>query len=130
MNPQQMANDLVPLSSGAATAYLSLAERVQLPVGAGVLDVVAIALATCIPIYGARDEQEPLSRLSDADVAGGRFIDGAARLHFPSGATPFKRLAVRAQDLASAIERLKRAGVNFSQARFEPAPRRIPRVVP
>jgi hypothetical protein len=124
--------DLVPLSSAAATVYLALGKHdTQLQVAEGVLDVVAIALAACIPIYGARDADKALRRLSDADVAGGRFLHGATRLHFPSGAAEqFTRLAVTAPDLALGMERLKRAGVNFSEARFEPAPRRIPRVAP
>lgn len=123
-------DDLVPLAAAAEKAYLALGDAKQIPLADGVLDVVAIALAACVPLHGARDAGEPLRRLSDADMHGGRFIQGAGCLHFPSGAAPFTRLAVAANDLADAIERLKRAGVNFSQARFEHAPRRIPRIAP
>ena len=90
----------------------------------GLLDVVAVALSAYVPIYGAREEHEPLARLSDDDLAAGTFVQGARRLHAVT------RLAVTRADLAQGIERLRRAGVNFSQARFEPAPRRIPRVAP
>ena len=103
-------DELVPLAAAASKAYL--------------------ALAACMPIYGARAAGAPLEPLSDADMAGGKFIQGAAALHFRSGKAPFTRLAVRAADLDAGISRLKGAGVNFSQARFEPAPRRIPRVAP
>ena len=130
MSREHVSNELVPLSSAAASAYLALSLKAA-PLAEGVLDVVAIALAACIPIYGARDADEPLRRLSDAEMAGGKFLRGATTLHFASGQPqPFTRLAVTAEDLAAGIERLKRAGVNFSQARFEPAPRRIPRIAP
>jgi hypothetical protein len=130
MSREHFNNELVPLSSAAASAYVALGLK-DAPLTEGVLDVVAIALAACIPIYGARDESEPLQRLSDAQMKGGKFLCGAATLHFPSGRMPpYTRLAVTAEDLASGIECLKRAGVNFSQARFEPAPRRIPRITP
>lgn len=119
----------IPLASAAARTYVALGQN-ETHLGDGVLDVVAIALAACMPIYGALEPEAPLQPLSDADMAGGKFIQGAAVLHFPSGAKSFTRLAVRAADLEDCIERLKRAGVNFSQARFEPAPRRIPRVAP
>ena len=116
-----MSSEFVPLSKAAARTYRELVggDAVE-----GLLDVVAVALSAYVPIYGARAEHEPLARLSDDDLARGRFVHGARRLH------SFTRLAVTAADLARGIERLRRAGVNFSQARFEPAPRRIPRVTP
>jgi hypothetical protein len=111
----------IPLSSAAAKTYRALVGGDAVD---GLLDVVAVALSAYVPIYGARGDHEPLARLSDGDLAAGTFIQGARRLK------SFTRLAVTAADLAQGIERLRRAGVNFSQARFEPAPRRIPRVVP
>jgi len=129
MSIDPVPDDLLPLSSAAASAYAALGRNTA-ALGEGVLDVVAIALAACTPLYGAREAAEPLRRLSDADLAGGKFVQGAARLHFPSGGTAFTRLAVSARDLAVGIAHLQRAGVNFSHARFEPAPRRIPRVAP
>lgn len=131
MSSTNLHDDLVPLNAAAASAYLALgADGTRVPLADGVLDVVAIALAACMPLYGARATEEPLRRLSDAEMAGGKFVQGATRLHFPSGQAAFIRLAVTPQDLAQGIERLKRAGVNFSQARYEHAPRRIPKVTP
>ena len=130
MSREHSNNELVPLSSAAASAYLALGLK-GAPLTEGVLDVVAIALAACMPIYGARDESEPLRRLSDGEMQGGKFLRGATTLHFPAGRVQsYTRLAVTAEDLAAGIEHLKRAGVNFSHARFEPAPRRIPRIAP
>ncbi|HET7669429.1 MAG TPA: hypothetical protein VFK84_03390 [Burkholderiales bacterium] len=115
------AEPFISLSTAAAKTYRAL---VGGEASDGLLDVVAVALSACVPIYGARGEHEPLARLSDEDLARGTFIQGATRLH------SFTRLAVTAADLAAAVERLRRAGVNFAHARVEPAPRRIPRVVP
>jgi hypothetical protein len=125
--------DLIPLHSAAATAYRALVgqpakDRPQ-PAD-GVLDVVAIALSACIPIYAARSAEQPLARLADADLARGTFVQGATRLRLHDGSAPFVRLAVTQADFAEGIARLKRAGVNFSEARFEPAPRRVPGVAP
>jgi 2-methylisocitrate lyase-like PEP mutase family enzyme len=50
-----VTQEYVPLSSAAATAYLTLADRACGGVTDGLRDVAAIALATCIPIYGAGD---------------------------------------------------------------------------
>lgn len=101
-------DNFIPLSTAAAKTYRAL---VGGEAAEGLLDVVAVALSACVPIYGARGEHEPLSRLSDADIAAGKFIQGARRLH------AFTRLAVTPADFAHGIERLRRAGVNFSHAR-------------
>lgn len=132
MTQEHFANDLVPLSSAAATAYLTLARPDVSPrvLPDGLRDIAAIALAACIPIYGARDAHEPLRRLADADLAGGSFVQGAARLQYADGRRAFVRLAVRTADFADALWRLKRAGVNFSEARPQPARRRVPTVMP
>ena len=129
---EHFQNDLLPLSSAAATAYLTLARVPGSPrlLPEGLRDIAAIALAACIPIYGAREAQEPLRRLADADVVGGTFARGATRLKFADGRRAFVRLAVTTADFAEALWRLKRAGVNFSEARAEPARRRVPTVLP
>jgi len=122
-------DDLVPLRTAAATAYLALTRREQ-PPAEGMLDVAAIALSACIPIYGARDAAEQLCRLTDGELAGGEFTHGATCLKFNDGRAPFTSLAVSAADFAAGLARLQRAGVNFAHARYEPAPRRVPTVVP
>ena len=102
----------IPLSIAAAKAYRAL---VGGEAADGLLDVVAVALSAYVPIYGAREDYEPLVRLSDDDLAAGTFTHGARRLH------SFTRLAVTPADLAQGIERLRRAGVNFSHAQVVPA---------
>lgn len=132
MTQEHFQNDLVPLSSAAATAYLTLARAAATPraLPENLRDVAAIALAACIPIYGARGTHEPLRQLSHKDLAGGNFAQGAARLQFTDRRPPFTRLAVTAADFAEGLMRLKRAGVNFSEVRPEPARRRVPTVLP
>jgi hypothetical protein len=129
---EHIPNELVPLSSAAATAYLTLAGGACAARGSlteGLRDVAAVALAACIPIYGVRNADEPLRRLTGADLDGGRFVQGATRLQFADGRRPFTRLAVTAADFAEAVVRLGRAGVNFSHTRCDPA-RRVPTAVP
>jgi hypothetical protein len=102
----------IPLSVAAAKTYRAL---VGGEAADGLLDVVAVALSAYVPIYGAREGHEPLARLTDDDLAAGTFVQGARRLN------SFTRLAVTAPDLARGIERLRRAGVNFSHAQVVPA---------
>ena len=118
---------LLPLCAATALAFRRLVKeesRHGLLHADGVLDVVAIALATCIPVYsGGRP-------LTHEELACGEFRRGATRLRFDDGRPPAEDLAVRPRDLDYAIERLSRAGVSFSHALFHDAPRRLPRVVP
>ena len=123
--------EYLSLNCAAATAYQALADKAAqaeaLP--AGLLDVVAIAVAACTPIYGARRE-DAFARLDDAELFGGTFCNGAMRLEYSDGRVPYERLAVTQDDFAAGLARLKRAGVNFSEARLEPARRRSLRRVP
>jgi hypothetical protein len=115
----------VPLPAAAASAFQRLASdprRGERDPDAA-LDVAAIALAACMPVYGARDPGERLRRLTDDEIARGAFCEGAARLVFRDGEAPLQRLAVDADDLERALERLDDAGVSFSHALFDPTPR-------
>lgn len=122
---RRMQRHFIPLPEAAASAFQRLASdpRRGLPHAERVLDVSAIALAACIPVYGAGSAEEPLRRLTDDELARGTFCDGATRLAFPDGAPPLEGLAVLAQDLRHAVERLGDAGVSFSHARFDLLPR-------
>lgn len=113
---EDLASNLVSLRTAAASAYLALTGRRQLP-SDGMLDIAAIALSTCTALYGARSAAQPLRRLSDGEIAGGAFSQGAARLEFGDGRAPFTSLAVTAADFARGLARLQRAGVNFAHAR-------------
>ena len=100
-----MSEEFVALRMAAAVTCLRLARQD----GEGLLDVAASALSVWVPVYGG----EP-----------------RARLRFRDGTPPIESLAILGCDLEAGIRRLERAGVRFSDAMIEPAPRRVPRVLP
>ena len=93
---------------------------------ARVLTAVVPALSVWVPLYGGT----PRVRLPDELIAHGRVCNGATRLRFRDGTPPLENLAILQSDLDSGIRRLERAGVRFSDAMLEQAPRRVPRVLP
>jgi len=122
-----MSSEFLPLPMAAAVAYLRLvgdAERA--PASEGLLDVVASALSVWVPLYGGA----PRVRLPDELVGRGKLCNGATRLRFRDGTPPVESLAILQQDLEAGIRRLESAGVRFSDAMLEQAPRRVPRVLP
>ena len=122
-----MSPEFLPLPMAAAVAYLRLVgHEERAPASEGLLDVVASALSVWVPLYGG----EPRMRLSDELVARGKLCNGATRLRFRDGTPPVENLAILQQDLEAGIGRLERAGVRFSEAMLEQAPRRVPRVSP
>jgi hypothetical protein len=122
-----MSAEYLPLPLAAAVAYLRLVGHEQRESASeGLLDVVASALSVWVPLYGG----EPRMRLDDQLVARGKLCNGATRLRFRDGTLPVENLAILQQDLEAGIERLERAGVRFSEAMVEQAPRRVPRVFP
>jgi len=128
---REPAMQLLPLPMAAVAAYFRVLEpEERAPPSQGLLDVVASALSVWIPVYGSRRPGEPRDRLSDDDVGRGRFSGGATQLRFRDGTPPVENLAVAQADLEAAIHRLRRAGVRFSEAMVEPAPRRLPRIQP
>jgi hypothetical protein len=122
-----MSSEFLPLPMAAAVAYLRLVGHAERePASEGLLDVVASALSVWVPVYGG----EPRMRLPDELVGRGKLCNGATRLRFRDGSPPLENLAILQQDLEAGIRRLERAGVRFSEAMVEQAPRRVPRVLP
>ena len=122
-----MSGEFLPLPMAAAVAYLRLVNQADRgPASEGLLDVVASALSVWVPLYGGT----PRARLADELVARGRICNGATRLRFRDGTVPLENLAILQSDVETAIRRLERAGVRFSDAILEQAPRRVPRVLP
>jgi len=122
-----MSGEFLPLPMAAAVAYLRLVSHEHRgPASEGLLDVVASALSVWVPLYGGA----PRVRLPDELVARGRVCNGATRLRFRDGTPPLENLAILQSDLDAGIRRLERAGVRFSDAMLEQAPRRVPRVSP
>ena len=122
-----MSAEFLPLPMAAAVAYLRLVSHEERgPATEGLLDVVAAALSIWVPLYGGT----PRMRIADELVARGRLCNGATRLRFRDGTPPFENLAILQSDLEAGVRRLERAGVRFSDAMLEQAPRRVPRVLP
>jgi hypothetical protein len=117
----------LPLPMAAALAYLRVVKHERRePASEGLLDAVASALSVWLPVYGG----EPRARLGDELVGRGRFCNGATRLRFRDGTAPVENLAILQSDLDAGVQRLELAGVRFSEALLEPAPRRVPRILP
>jgi hypothetical protein len=122
-----MSSEFLPLPMAAAVTYLRVVGQAERePASEGLLDVVASALSVWVPLYGG----EPRMRLPDELVGRGKLCNGATRLRFRDGTAPMENLAILQQDLEAGIRRLERAGVRFSEAMVEQAPRRVPRVRP
>jgi hypothetical protein len=125
------ASEYLPLAMAAAATYVRVVEPQEHDTPSrALLDVVASALSVWIPIFGSRAPGAPRVRLGEREVARGAFCDGATRLRFKDGASPIASLAVLQADLEAGIRQLKRAGVRFSNARLDPSPRRVQRVLP
>jgi hypothetical protein len=122
-----MSSEFLPLPMATALTYLRLVGHAERePASEGLLDVVASALSVWVPLYGG----EPRVPLPDELVGRGKLCNGATRLRFRDGTPPVENLAILQQDLEAGIRRLERAGVRFSDAMVEQAPRRVPRVRP
>jgi hypothetical protein len=122
-----MSDEYLPLPMAAAVAYLRLVGHDNRePASEGLLDVVASALSVWVPLYGG----VPRLRLDDELVGRGRLCNGATRLRFRDGTPAVEDIAILQQDFEAGIRRLEHAGVRFSEAMVEQAPRRVPRVLP
>jgi hypothetical protein len=101
-----MAADFIPLARAAALLHERLAPGHGVK-DAKTLDVIALALSAHIPLYQGNVENGALRALAAAEIAGGRFTRGAARLEFPDRA-PLRFLLVSRRELYAAIETILR----------------------
>lgn len=74
---------------------------------AKMLDLLALALSTLMPIYRRDEKSDALERLGEATLAAGRFARGATRLEFRDR-PPLGSLMVSRGDLAGALATLAR----------------------
>jgi hypothetical protein len=98
--------EFIPLARVAAMVY----ERL-FPQHAGkeskTLDLIALALSAVVPLYRRDTESGAVERVSEQDLAAGRFSRGATTLELGARA-PLRYLVVARADLARAIETLVR----------------------
>lgn len=126
MTPERPSKRFLPLPAAAAIAHARLARGRRQVIADNVLDAVATALAVVLPLYAG----QPPRRLSDEELALGRFRRGATVLQRADGTIVCDALRVERGELERAIGELARAGVSFSEVRCELAPRRLPTVMP
>ena len=110
---------LIPLSAAAAhvlqkllPAHIANDER-----SCDSLLLVASAMSALIPIY----REDSLTRLTEAELAGARFAEGAATIVLRTGER-ITRLAVRGQDLESATDTLVASYIGSAHSARAAAP--------
>ena len=94
--------DLIPLARAAALAHNRVfpGESIR---DMKMLDLLALALSSALPIYQRENEKDAPRRLDPAEVAAGRFTRGATRLELPQR-PPLRFLMVARRDLPAALE--------------------------
>jgi hypothetical protein len=108
-------------------AYLRLVSHEDRgPASQGLLDVVASALSIWVPVYGGT----PRGGSPTSSSRAGGSATAPRGCASATGTPPLENLAILQSDLEAGIGRLERAGVRFSDAMLEQAPRRVPRVLP
>src|SRR5947209_935990 len=93
--------DYLPLARAAALAHDRLFPE-QPVKESKALDVIALALSALIPLYQRDSESAALRKLSESEMATGRFTRGATTLEFPDRA-PLRFLVVSRVELYRAI---------------------------
>lgn len=78
--------------------------------------MVALALASLMAIYRRDEKSDTVERLSDAQLAAGRFTRGATRLEFRDR-PPLRSLMVSREELPGALERLLRDSLAAARLR-------------
>jgi hypothetical protein len=96
--------DFIPLARAAALAHNRVfpGESVR---DMKMLDLLALALSTVVPLYQRENEKEAPRALDKAAIAAGRFTRGATRLEI-ANRPPLRFLMVARRDLSVALEAL------------------------
>ena len=71
------------------------------------LDVIATALSGHLEVFGIRDPEAGVIRLTEEDYSQGAFRRGATRFEYRNGQASIIVLAVRKDDFARLLDRLK-----------------------
>ena len=105
--------DLMPLARAAVLAHGRVfpGESVR---ETKMLDVLALALSTLLPLYQREGEKDAPRAVAKADIAAGRFTRGAARLEI-AGRPPLRFLMVNRRDLGAALEALAKDAAAISR---------------
>jgi hypothetical protein len=94
--------DLIPLPRAASLAHNRVFPG-QSVRDMKMLDLLALALSTLVPLYQREGEKDVPRLVGKADIAAGRFTRGATRLELPDR-PPLRFLMVARRDLPAALE--------------------------
>jgi hypothetical protein len=94
--------DLIPLPRAASLAHNRVFPG-QSVRDMKMLDLLALALSTLVPLYQREGEKDVPRLVGKADIAAGRFTRGATRLEI-AGRAPLRFLMVSRRDLSGALE--------------------------
>ena len=104
------APKIIPLSTAAALCMGRLIADTYTkgPGSNETLNLAAVSISAIVPIYKRDPQTGMLARISEAELAAGRFAYGATRLCFDDGRAAVELLAVRVQDAELAIDTIAR----------------------
>lgn len=113
--------DYLPLARAAALAHERLYPE-QPHKETKTLDVLALALSALVPLYQRDMDSGAVRRLSEAELAAGRFTRGATTVEFPHR-PPLRFLLVERASLYAAIQSLMGDAVVSARVRLTMRPR-------
>ena len=115
------APDYLPLARAAGLAHERLYPE-QPQKETKTLDVLALALSALVPLYQRDMETGAVRRLSEDELAGGRFTRGATTVEF-ANRPPLRFLLVERSATYGAIQRLMGDSVMSARVRLTMRPR-------
>ena len=98
--------DFLPLARAAAIVHERLFPD-HATKESKTLDVIALAISAVVPLYRREIETGAVVRVSDQELAAGRFSRGATTLEFATR-SPLRFLVIAREDLTRAVETLVR----------------------
>lgn len=113
--------DYLPLARAAALAHERLYPE-QPHKETKTLDVLALALSALVPLYQRDMDSGAVRRLSEAELAAGRFTRGATTVEF-THRPPLRFLLVERASLYAAIQSLMGDAVVSARVRLTMRPR-------
>ena len=110
---QPSAHDLMPLDMAASMVFRRVYEkRMLLGMRASPtrhLDALAYTIVELVAVYLYDTDGRSLRRISDHELSGALFQDGARSISYLDGRTPITNLAVSVKDVNAVIQKLMAA---------------------
>jgi len=112
IDPALRPGDVIPLSVAATLALERIEPRLTASRAAereDQLNRVAVAISALVPIFKRDPDSGVFDRLTEQELAGGHFRDGARRFVLRDDEREIEELAVERLDLNTAINQLLRS---------------------